>query len=76
MPREFRFCGNKTGNPERQDRPVLPARIANQNTGASHIIKISTGILLGRPIKMMGSTSYGLASHPGGVQCSYVILPV
>ena len=32
-PTEFRFCGTNAAIPSGQDRPILPARVANQNTG-------------------------------------------
>ena len=32
-PNNFAFAGTKRAIPSGQDRPILPARVANQNTG-------------------------------------------
>ena len=32
-PKNFAFAGTKQEIPSGQDRPILPARVANQNTG-------------------------------------------
>ena len=43
-PKNFAFAETKRKIPSGQDRPILPARVANQNTGLTTLYKMSRGI--------------------------------